>query len=641
MGVKELIVTVPPNATPGESQLQIPHGNTNLVVSVPKSAAPGDELILTEGSKGTWECRVSKAGGNSIVSVIPETASDTELKIRIPPGVVSGVTQLLIQYDPGSTKSNQNAIRMIVPEHMRHGDLIELHRQDASSGWQVQSYIVSNRELARESEKKSISLSNPIIVEGCCERMIEAAREAGAFVSSKVKRGSAAPLWIPGLIAVDSIEKGETLIQIPGRLQLSPATFGNIFPSLFKAIGDIPSSIIAGNASDRALAVSIACLLKFTSDCTTAGKIPDEDAHCILASVPSLWHQYAETLLGENFGTHPPWMFICEPDRLFKLLEPSEEAEIAQGTVAEIMKAAELIYSYAENDIPNPGFGVGNFLHARLCLVSRKFATPYGNCLCPVVDLMNHSNDPGAVVAWDPKTDSSIVRTLRAHSAGEEIFITYEALSNPLLLRQYGFTLPPEMEPAWTFASKVRQLHKRGVPGPWEMMIGRVTLLEFHSGYITDSLGTAFQACLVQGLSPEVFLRSFLEQKIAQYEKDELLQPALRALQRKRDSDVTSVAWWTEPIQVPYETNDEAGVRVKMSEYLCLTAHLQALDHAAGKLPQERCLASTVALRTAMRDAWEVFKKGGYIECTVGCGGMAGKRVLIEIPEPAENQTAV
>ena len=139
--------------------------------------------------------------------------------------------------------------------------------------------------------------------------------------------------------------------------------------------------------------------------------------------------------------------------------------------MSEIIQVSELIHNYAEDEIPNPGYDIGDFLRARLCLVSRKFGSPQGNSLCPVVDLMNHSNDPGAVVTWNTAEEKSVVRALRAHSAGEEVCISYEALSNPMMLRQYGFTLPPEMEPGWTFASKIRTLHEQKMPGPWESLL--------------------------------------------------------------------------------------------------------------------------------------------------------------------------
>merc|ERR1719321_2079412 len=116
---------------------------------------------------------------------------------------------------------------------------------------------------------------------------------------------------------------------------------------------------------------------------------------------------------------------------------------------------------------------------------------------------MNHSNDPGAIVAWNPDEKKTVVRALRSHEAGEEIHISYEALSNPMMVRQYGFTLPPETEPAWTVASKVRNLFEQKFSGPWDSLLGHITLFELHSAYITNSLGAAFQACALQGLNSE------------------------------------------------------------------------------------------------------------------------------------------
>eukprot|EP00746_Dinoflagellata_sp_MGD_P121529 gnl/MRDRNA2_/MRDRNA2_56669_c0_seq1.p1 gnl/MRDRNA2_/MRDRNA2_56669_c0~~gnl/MRDRNA2_/MRDRNA2_56669_c0_seq1.p1 ORF type:complete len:630 (+),score=118.66 gnl/MRDRNA2_/MRDRNA2_56669_c0_seq1:252-1892(+) len=532
------------------------------------------------------------------MSVVPEFASPVKLKIQIPPGSVPGVTQL--QVDPGS---GQEVIRVKVPEHLHPGNFLHLVKPHASLGWKIDG---PSPEAGNTSRRKNIELIDPILIEGCCERMIAAARDAGAFVSPKIERGSAAPLWIPGLIAVDAVEEGEILIELPASLHLSPATFESILPGLFKAIRKIPPEVVPGDPNDRALAVSIACLLNLHSTALEDGSLDpsfQENDVSVLASVSPVWHRYAETLLGEDFSNHPNWMFICAKERLFQTLEPSEEAEVARTAVTEIINVSDLIWDHAEEDIPSPGYGIGNFLHARLCLISRKFGTPHGNALLPVVDLMNHSHHPGAVVAWNDAEQKSVVRALRPHSAGEEIFIMYEALSNPMALRQYGFTMPPEKEAAWTFASKIRKLHEQKVPGPWESLIGRITLLELNSGFVTRSLSTTFQQCVTQGLDLQPFWEKFLVQKMDAYEKDALLQPAITALQNVRKVDVSSASWWKEIAEGTYQKDQELGVRVKMSEYLCLTVHLEALRNASGSLPSESCLGNSETLRKAMQNA--------------------------------------
>ena len=228
-------------------------------------------------------------------------------------------------------------IRMRVPQHLRTGDLLELVKHDASTGcactqarmhagthastyarrharmhahthacmhahthagWGVKN---CQEEPDAMCKSKRVVLNNPMIIEGCCERMIEAARIAGAFVSSKIQRGTAAPLWIPGLIAVDAIEEGEVLIELPARLQLSPVTFERVIPGLFKAIRNIPASVLPGDPNDRALAASIACLLKSRFDSAMRSIVswdpsfPENDPS-ILASV---W-EYIKVGLGSK-----------------------------------------------------------------------------------------------------------------------------------------------------------------------------------------------------------------------------------------------------------------------------------------------------------------------------------------------------
>merc|ERR1712190_483187 len=67
------------------------------------------------------------------------------------------------------------------------------------------------------------------------------------------------------------------------------------------------------------------------------------------------------------------------------------------------------------------------------------------------MDCFNHSNmRPGAHQSWDLEGDKMVLKALRDHDAGEEIFITYGDHSNPLLLRTYGFAVPPADEASWT-----------------------------------------------------------------------------------------------------------------------------------------------------------------------------------------------
>lgn len=64
--------------------------------------------------------------------------------------------------------------------------------------------------------------------------------------------------------------------------------------------------------------------------------------------------------------------------------------------------------------------------------------------LQPVADLFNHSPD-GCTVSFDDRFFT--ITTTQAHVAGDELFIRYGPHANDFLLVEYGFTLPPPMNP--------------------------------------------------------------------------------------------------------------------------------------------------------------------------------------------------
>ncbi|CAK0842516.1 unnamed protein product [Prorocentrum cordatum] len=65
---------------------------------------------------------------------------------------------------------------------------------------------------------------------------------------------------------------------------------------------------------------------------------------------------------------------------------------------------------------------------------------------------------------------------------------------------------------------------------------------------------------------------------MARYEADGKLAPALAALAAARRAELGGVAWWDHASAEEATVDEQMAVRVKMSEYLCLAAHLAALD---------------------------------------------------------------
>ncbi|CAE8695075.1 unnamed protein product, partial [Polarella glacialis] len=228
------------------------------------------------------------------------------------------------------------------------------------------------------------------------------------------------------------------------------------------------------------------------------------------------------------------------------------------------------------------GFDSGIFMSARLSLLSREFATRHGSALVPLVDLCNHSATPAAHQSWDLQGDAMVITAVRDLEAGEELLITYGLTSNPMLLRTYGFVLPPGIEPAWTVSFPVSELIDICGPGPRKELEDRfLPLLEFQltTAGVVDFLSDAMAACARGGGDGALLLRQLVTSKMEEYEpcpkhsKEEAFSvPTRTATAPKKEQTARQVSWEEVPIGsgkvgVPHgfyaallECMDECGV---------------------------------------------------------------------------------
>merc|ERR1712232_834733 len=103
-------------------------------------------------------------------------------------------------------------------------------------------------------------------------------------------------------------------------------------------------------------------------------------------------------------------------------------------------------------------FNKALFLKAWVCVLSRSIKTPHGSAVIPAVDMFNHRPEPDAILDWDDDSDTLIVRACRKVAQGHEVCIAYGELSNPLLYRTYGFTVPSDEEPKSSCTFKSQEL---------------------------------------------------------------------------------------------------------------------------------------------------------------------------------------
>lgn len=118
-------------------------------------------------------------------------------------------------------------------------------------------------------------------------------------------------------------------------------------------------------------------------------------------------------------------------------------------------------------------------------------------------------------------------------------------------------------------------------------------------------------------------MRAVCNHFLEKYEADVFLQPALDALRCSRREQPTSSLWWkkedelVEAVHASINSDDpssrhfaENAMRVKMSEYLCLLAHIEALDLLAGVSQASACLDRASELSKLLAEA--LVESSGY-----------------------------
>eukprot|EP00933_Yihiella_yeosuensis_P026734 TRINITY_DN20786_c0_g1_i2.p1 TRINITY_DN20786_c0_g1~~TRINITY_DN20786_c0_g1_i2.p1 ORF type:complete len:623 (-),score=100.09 TRINITY_DN20786_c0_g1_i2:441-2309(-) len=598
--VNQLVVQVPLGATPGQTKLRVDPGDGfHLVVTVPVEAKPGDELVLTEAGQDDWECQLRPAKGaeNSSGSRAgcPATLGG---KITVPADATPGETSLHVGI-------GNELHQVTVPENALPGDILHLVFEDAE--WTLK--IIRRSPEAPSGGRKLNIMVADINADACYEGMKSACIAAGGFVSPKLRRGLAPPLNVPGIILTEPVSKGEVLLRVPASLHVSEATCKAKLPELFEAVRT-SQDISQSRRTEAALTSCVSALLcdAFArASCRSASQSQRNEFN---GSFPDLWLPYATLLAGENFGFHPFWRCLLEPGYYEKRMGPSGEPAYYRLMSGDCIAVHDIIKESVPRwqELVGQAFEPGIYMHARLSLLSREFGTKYGSALVPIIDLCNHSSAPGAHQSWDYEGDALALTAVRDLQAGEELLITYGAMSNPLLLRTYGFTLPPRLEPAWTICFRIQELIDIAGPDVRPQLESEfLPLVEFqlNSRDVMDFFLTAL-TILVRGSSLSL-MRYLFKEKLSAYELDSSMFAALEAFRKVRLIDRRKHSWWLEVDSdgEASEPGSEEALAVKMSEYLCLTAHIEALDVLTGAQKEEECLQGGLPLREALAAAFK------------------------------------
>lgn len=623
--MSEFNVEVPADAVAGETCLQVTPAEDPsfaLRIIVPAQAAPGDHLRFTKGADGEWNCSLERAGtaakaadadaarsGHTAAEVSKAAAATARSgRARVPPEAIPGKTQLEVEVG-----TERKTLTVTVPEKAVAGDWL-LASWDAVQGhWHLRIL----RELSPGAWRQSL-ITRAVDVDALnvFERMVEAARADGAFVSPKIARGTSPPLAVPGLVTTEAVEAGEVMLRLPSRLHISPRTCQQTWPELCAAVegvADLSEFRLVEAVHNACVATLLAAAAPLMS-----GEGGEKLQFC------ALWQHYAEALLAEPFDRHPYVLALADEAGLLSVLEPSGEGAYAELMGQDAAATHQMIEAGVPPELLCPGFTPGRFLQARLCTLTREFGTPAGSALVPILDFGNHCDArPGMRVSWDLAEDVMVVKAIRAHAAGEELYITYGRHSNPVLFRTYGFVGLPEEEPTWTYAclaTDFGDLSSGALAGHLAVRFPSLAEVHLDASELTPTAVTVLDACTDARCDILDVLRTFCRRVAERYEKDAALREPIVALRRERELRPASAAWW-DHMPLHRASGECAGdwkaelaatsVRVKMSEYLCLLAHIEAADFLSGDLDEERCLAGAAGLRQALAERACAGRLGG------------------------------
>jgi len=584
----QVVVEVPKNVRPGVTKLAVDvDADSELHILVPVEAAVGDRLRISKESDGPWTCVVLKS----------QPLYDMANRQLGSPGSENCMLQLLVPANikPGETKmqvyiSESEQVQLSVPENASPGDLVELVRstQSWTAKFTRDRYTVASdpkSNLAVMADLAKTSSQAGLDVEAAVERLFAVAKEAGCFVSPKIKRGCVPPLNIPGLVAVEAIEEGEELIRVPSKFHITPPSVEIAAPALAQA--SKASSLPEQRRLEALHAFFVARLLADAQErAVSSEKVSISNAFDRWTATEhqkKIWEAYADTLLTEDFSYHPFRLAACSPAEMRGHLSPSQEAEYYIDMATDLMSLHETMLRSSEAAGMPETLEAEMFLRARMSAQTRVFQTCVDTTLVPVADLLNHSPTltPGVLWSWDAEAEAMIVRAVRAHNPGEELFTTYGARSNMLLYRTYGFTLHPINEPSFTYIIRphlVRPIMKIFLDDE-----DARPLILLETSHIDDSLCQVLNKVGKKGGNATEFLRLLCARSRWGYEQDERIRPALEALKRAREKDSGSHTWWEHIDEEHKDLVQQDAVRVIMSEYLCLTAHIEAADAADGR----------------------------------------------------------
>mmetsp|Transcript_92014 Transcript_92014/g.168751 ORF Transcript_92014/g.168751 Transcript_92014/m.168751 type:complete len:718 (-) Transcript_92014:86-2239(-) len=613
---REFVAVVPDGVTPGQDQLMFSDGHgRQLTITVPRLARAGDQLLFKQDRRGQFRCCLSRSQAHEKLDsrTRPATlAPRRDLVIAVPPDAKPGETMLPI--DIGIAGGTPFGIR--VPATALPGDHITLTLDEQRNEW-IASIIrgVKTDVKWKHLEFPSVDADPSDVF----DKLVTAVRSAGAFISRKISRGTAPPLNVLGVVACADIQAGEDLVRMPTELHLTAANLKMLFPEIFRMAAGM---FFKGRHEEAAFTACVARLIgDSVNRCsdfveTLAYAAPRLETEAAIR----VWEIYARALASESFDRHPLVRRLNDEDKVIAAVMPSKEHQHLNTFVGDIMLFYEQFSSRVQAELLGSGFTLASYWQARLSVLSRAFSLDGKDCLVPVCDFFNHHPQPGAEWHWDAETQAMVLTATQSYKCGEEILISYGAKSNTSMFRCYGFVMHPSAEPSWGYVCLPQNfpedLYRMYLPARMANFVFQLDTQQVH-----DSLVMALNACLEHGADAQEFLHAVCRRAVSAYEDDVSMRPALEALRLARAADAASSAWWqciSGDIASCFPCDEypdwsEALLCMRMSEYLCLTAHLEVFDVLYGVRSEDQCLAGARAVRETLLAIFPMLRAGHQV----------------------------
>lgn len=416
------------------------------------------------------------------------------------------------------------------------------------------------------------------------------------------------------IVALGHIPSQTKLVSIPPKLQLIPevVTHDHDLPRRVAKVKDTAFR-------DAAFGAHIVREVERRKKAREAGEEGDGgvffapfwdsiEGHLALVQGPDFWQPEDQAMLGREA--------VRELNNYKEMYDDTHEAIVKHFKRMCAMKAL------ADCESILGDFDESQFIKALLMHWSRRFNDGGQGVLPPFVINMNHRLPRISNVNFELTEGVFGATSKRDIAKGEELTITYGNWHNDEMLKVYGFTQPPVLEPSFFF--QVYQEHAREVV-PHLVNRDPEATFDLPTPYLVEEEEQSDWVESLETLSPLLDfyagaagfadLDAIVDFYAAELAALPLIAPFVAELHSNRLQNRSSHVWWAAngDAEVADKSSAEAlgnarrsdAVRMRMCHFLALTVWQEALLLSKGKMEAGDALPVAVALVPHLKAALE------------------------------------